>query len=135
MIETANTCTATVSELRRPVLELVPDEMADAELSIDELGARIVGMAGRLAAAMCRWLLLVAEFDARNGPAKFCVGSTGRWLSHYCGISARTARDHVRVARVLAAHAVLAEAFGAGRISYSHVRAIARVAELGSEQL
>jgi hypothetical protein len=135
MIETANTCTATVSELRRPVLELVPDEMADAELSIDELGARIVGMAGRLAAAMCRWLLLVAEFDARDGAGKFCLPSTGRWLTHYCGLSARTAREHVRAARVLAAHAPLIEAMGAGRISYSHLRAIARVAELGEQRL
>src|SRR5882757_7663515 len=49
---------------------------------IDDLGSQIVGLAGRLAAAMCRWLLLVAEFDARDGAAKFGLASTSRWLSY-----------------------------------------------------
>ncbi|MDQ1541147.1 MAG: hypothetical protein QOH29_1873, partial [Actinomycetota bacterium] len=31
------------------------------QLSLDELGERIVDMAGRLAAATSRWLVLVAE--------------------------------------------------------------------------
>src|SRR5882762_11829464 len=95
---------------------------------IDELGSRIVGMAGRLAAAMCRWLLLVAEFDARDGAAKFGLPSTSGWLSYACGLSRRTAIDHVRVARALAAFPALTESMSAGRLSYSHVRAIARVA-------
>src|SRR5882762_3522040 len=70
---------------------------------IDDLGSQIVGLAGRLAAAMCRWLLLVAEFDARDGAARFGLASTARWLSYACGLSRRTAIDHVRVARTLAA--------------------------------
>src|SRR5438034_5138321 len=118
-----------------PVLSPVADDVPDDVLSVHELGSRIVGMAGRLAAATCRWLLLVAEFDARRGFDTFLLPSTGHWLSHYCGLSQRTARDHVRVARVLAAHSVLAEAMSAGRISYSHVRAISRAADLGGEQL
>jgi hypothetical protein len=128
-------CATTVSELHQPVLNVVSDDVPDDALSIDQLGSRIVGMAGRLASAMCRWLLLVADFDARDGAAEVCLPSTARWLSHYCGLSARTAREHVRAARVLAVHRCLAEAMGAGRISYSHVRAIARVAELGDERL
>jgi hypothetical protein len=35
-------------------------------LSLDELGERIVDLPGRLAAATSRWLLLVAELDARE---------------------------------------------------------------------
>jgi hypothetical protein len=115
----------------RPLLSDLPSH----DIDIDELGSRIIGMAGRLAAATCRWLLLVAAFDARRGFDKFLLPSTAHWLSHYCGLSRRTARDHVRVARVLAAHSVLAGAMNAGRISYSHVRAISRAADLGGEQL
>src|SRR5882757_896572 len=103
--------------------------------NIDELGSRIVGMAGRLSAATCRWLLLVAEFDARDGAAKFGLASTARWLSYACGLSRRTAIDHVRVARSLAAFPALTESMSAGRLSYSHVRAISRVARPGEEQL
>ena len=88
-----------------------------------------MALAGRVAAATCRWLLLVAEFDARDGADRYGLASTARWLSHHCGISHRTAQEHVRVARTLAAHPVLAESMSAGRISYSHARAISRVAQ------
>ena len=83
------------------VLTVVDPDRPDEDLSTDELGSRIVGMAGRLAAATCRWLLLVAEFDRREGCARFGVWSTARWLSHHCGIAHRTALDQVRVARAL----------------------------------
>src|SRR5882757_9280973 len=102
---------------------------------IDDLGSRIVGMAGRLSAAMCRWLLLIAEFDACDGAAKFGLPSTSGWLSYACGLSRRTAIDHVRVARALAAFPALVESMSAGRISYSHARAISRVARAGEERL
>jgi hypothetical protein len=119
----------------RPLFPAVSDDLPDEALSLDQLGARIVGMAGRLAAATCRWLLLVAAFDAQQGAHRFCLQSTAHWLGHYCGLSRRTAIEHVRVARALAAHSPLREAMAAGRISFSHVRAITRVAELGDERL
>ena len=99
----------------------------DERTSTDELSQRIVAMAGRIAAATCRWLLLVAEFDDRNGAAGAGMAGTADWLSWACGLSKRTARDHVRTARALAAHPSLATEMQAGRLSYSHVRAISRV--------
>ena len=125
---------APVPELR-PALSLVASDAPDDALSVDELGSRIVGLAGRLAAATCRWLLLVAAFDAREGGTRFGLPSTARWLSHTCGLSRRTAVEHVRVARALAAHPQLAAAMSAGRLSYSHVRAITRVAAPGEDTL
>jgi hypothetical protein len=104
-------------------------------LSLDELGERIVGMAGRLAAATCRWLLLVAEFDAREGYVSFGLVSSAQWLTHSCGIAHRTAVDHVRVARSLAHFDRLAEEMAAGRLSYSQVRAISRIAGPGEHAL
>jgi hypothetical protein len=97
-------------------------------LSVDELGERIVDMSGRLAAGTCRWLLLVAEFDARQGYLSFGLASTAQWLTHACGIAHRTAVEHLRVARSLRAYPRLAEEMGAGRLSFSQVRVISRIA-------
>lgn len=112
-----------------------PGDRAGDETPVQELGAQIVGLAGRLASATCRWLLLVAAFDARDGCAPYGLASTARWLSHACGLSRRTAVDHVRVARALAGFPALADAMSSGRLSYSHVRAIARLARAGEDQL
>ena len=49
------------------VLSVVGSARPDEALSVDELGSQIVALAGRLAAATCRWLLLVAQFDTREG--------------------------------------------------------------------
>jgi hypothetical protein len=77
-------------------------------------------------------LLLIAAFDAREGAYRFGLPSTARWLGYYCGLSQRTAIEHVRVARALAAHPPLADAMSNGWLSFSQVRAISRVAELGA---
>jgi hypothetical protein len=107
--------------------------MSDPDL--DLLADAIVSTAGSLAAATCRWLLLVADFDARNGCARFTMPTTSHWLAYACSLSQRTATDHVRVARALAAHPRLAEEMTAGRLSYSHLRAISRVARPGEGEL
>ncbi|HEY7859115.1 MAG TPA: hypothetical protein VIC82_11515, partial [Candidatus Nanopelagicales bacterium] len=46
--------------------------------------------AGRVASAQCRWLLLVAQFDALDGASEYGLPTTTRWISHHCGIAART---------------------------------------------
>ena len=117
------------------VLRVVGSVGPDDGLSVDELGSRIVALAGRLAAGTCRWLLLVARFDAREGCAAFGLASTARWLGHYCGLAHRTAVEHVRVARALAGFPELAAAMSAGRLSYSQVRAISRLAHGGEHRL
>ena len=91
--------------------------------------------AGRLAATTCSWLLLVADFDARQGYVSFGLASTAQWLTHACGIAQRTAAEHVRVAGSLAQHPRLAQEMGAGRLSFSQVRAISRIAAPGEHQL
>jgi Domain of unknown function (DUF222)/HNH endonuclease len=117
-----------------PLLALVDPDRPDAGLSVEELGSGIVGLAGRIAAATSRWLLLVADFDQREGCARFGLPSTARWLGHHCGLAHRTAVEHVRVARALAKFPRLAEEMSAGRLSYSQVRAISRVPEDGEHR-
>jgi hypothetical protein len=95
--------------------------------SVEELGPWIVDFAGRLAASTARWLVLLAEFDAREGYLTFGLASTAQWLSHACGIAHRTAAEHVRVGRSLRQYPRLAQEMGAGRLSFSQVRAISRI--------
>jgi hypothetical protein len=108
---------------------------SSGELSLDELGARIVDGSGRLAAATCRWLLLVADFDAREAYLTFGLASSAQWLTHACGVAQRTAAEHVRIARSLVLFPKLTEEIGAGRLSFSQVRAISRLAEPGEHAL
>jgi Domain of unknown function (DUF222)/HNH endonuclease len=96
--------------------------------SLDELEREICELAGHIAAATCRWLLLVAEFDQRGGWAEWGVKSCAHWLSWRCSIGLGAAREQVRVGRRLQELPLVREAFGAGELSYCKVRAITRVA-------
>ncbi len=73
----------------------------------------------------------MAQFDARQGYIPFGLVSSAQWLTHACGIAQRTAVEHVRVASSLRHHPRLAEEMAAGRLSYSQVRAISRIAQPG----
>jgi len=63
------------------------------------------------------------------------LASTAQWLTHARGIAHRTAVEHVPVARSLRHYPQLAEEMGAGRLSFSQVRAISRIAEPGEDGL
>ncbi|MGQ0465213.1 MAG: DUF222 domain-containing protein [Sporichthyaceae bacterium] len=100
---------------------------------LEGLGERIVEGAGHLAAATGTWLGMVAEFDRRGGWAGTGIVSCAHWLTWRCGIGAGTAREHVRVARALEGLPLLAAELAAGRLSYSKVRAVTRVANSANE--
>jgi hypothetical protein len=102
-----------------------------SELSVDELADGICLRAGRIAAAQVELLLWIAEFDRREGWGRAGMLSCAHWLSWRIGLSLGTARDQVRVARRLEELPQVAAAFGDGRVSYSKVRAITRVAQDG----
>ncbi|MGH9226197.1 MAG: DUF222 domain-containing protein [Acidimicrobiales bacterium] len=101
--------------------------------STAELGDAVATWAVRTAAAECRWLALLAEFDLREGWSLDGKLSAVEWLVWCCGMSARTARDKVRVAHELNRRPEVAEAFSSGRLSYCKVRAITRVIGAGEE--
>ncbi|MGZ4735777.1 MAG: DUF222 domain-containing protein [Acidimicrobiia bacterium] len=98
------------------------------------LEAEICTLAGHIAAATCRFLLLIGEFDDRGGWRTWECLSAAHWLSWKCGMSTRTAREHVRVAHALQELPVMTEAFAAGQLSYSKVRAMTRVATPKTER-
>jgi hypothetical protein len=107
----------------------------ESERPLPELAAAILSGAVRLAAATAAWLRLVAEFDEREGWAGPGVRSCAHWLAWQCGLGPGAAREHVRVARALRDLPLTESAFAAGRLSYSKVRAITRVAEPASEAM
>src|SRR3954452_22234617 len=103
------------------------------ERPLAELAQEITSGAVRLAAATAAWLLLVAAVDRRQGWAGVGIRSCAHWLAWQCGLSPGAAREHVRVARALTGLPVTAGAFADGRLSYSKVRELTRVADAGTE--
>ncbi len=99
-----------------------------AGMPSERLEAEICSTAAHLAAGTCRFLLLVAEFDRRDGHTAWECRSTAHWLNWKCGIGMHAAREQVRVARRLVELPHVRAAFASGRLSYSKVRAISRVA-------
>ncbi len=85
---------------------------------LERLEAQICELAGHLAAATCRFLVLLGDFDARQGWASWDMSSCATWLSWKCQLSSATAREHVRVARALRDLPVIRAEFAAGRMSY-----------------
>jgi hypothetical protein len=105
----------------------VPGAVPLEGMSTREVETELLGLAGHIAAAECRFLLLLGEFDRRDGWAGDGLRSCAHWLSWRAGMSLRTATEHVRVAHALQNLPKISEAFAAGRISYSKVRAITRI--------
>src|SRR3954452_22428412 len=99
-----------------------------SKLTVAELADGICLRAGRIAAAQAELLTWIAEFDRREGWTGTGLLSCAHWLSWRIGLSPSAAREQVRVARRLEDLPEVAAAFGDGRISYSKVRAVTRVA-------
>jgi hypothetical protein len=99
----------------------------------ESLGDAIAELSAHLNAARSRLVDLIAEFDAAGGWADEGCLSCAHWLNWRCGVSPPAAREQVRVARALAALPRTHAAFAAGRLSYSKVRALTRVATPANE--
>ncbi len=100
-----------------------------SSFTVQELSDGICQRAGRIAAAQAELMTWIAEFDRREGWAGPGMLSMAHWLSWRIGLSPGAAREQVRVCRRLEDLPTIAAAFGDGRLSYSKVRAVTRVAE------
>ena len=101
--------------------------------SIDELAAEICTLTGHINAANHRWLMLIAEFDRRNGWSDGATQSCAHWLNWKCGMGMGAAREKVRVARALESLPKISAAMACGKLSYSKAREITRVASAETE--
>lgn len=103
-------------------------------VSTPDLIDQITELAGHLNAAQARWLALIAEFDRRKAWAEWGVKSCAYWLNWKCGLDLGAAREKLRVAHTLERLPRIAECMAAGRLSYSKVRAMTRVADESNEE-
>lgn len=103
-------------------------------LTDDALEHRLAALAGHLAATQASFLAHVLELDMRGLWGRLGLRSAAHYLSWRLGLGLGTARQHVRVAYALLDLPTVAAAFAEGRLSYSKVRAITRVATPANEK-
>ena len=113
------------------LVELEPAVLAG--VVTERLEAEICALAGHLAAGTARWVLMIAEYDNRQGWAGWGCQSAANWLSWKCGVGMHASREKLRVGHALATLPVIRTAFERGELSYSQVRAITRVAGARNE--
>lgn len=100
---------------------------------LEQLESRLVASFRDATQAEHRFLVLLREFDLRQGWRESGNNDCAEWLNWRCGISRTTAQEKVRVARTLWLLPQIDEAFRRGDLSYSKVRALTRVATDGTE--
>ena len=103
--------------------------------SVDELDVAIGRLVRQMNADSYRLLVLVREFDDRFGWKKWSFKSCAEWLAWRSSIGLSAAREKVRSAHALRALPAISAAFAEGRLSYSKVRALTRVAHDHDEDL
>lgn len=104
-----------------------------AAMATERLEAEITELAGHLAAASCRLLLMIAEMDRRGSWASWGAKSCAHWLNWQIGLEIGAAREKVRVAHAIGTLPEIRDAFSRGLLSYSKVRALTRVATAETE--
>ncbi len=117
-----------------PHLQLVKiDGSSKRHREIEELDAAIGKMSHAINAANYELMILIREFDERAGWAKWGFTDALSWLMWRCDLSAGTARDKLRIAHALKELPLMSDAFADGKLSYTKVRAITRVATPANE--
>ncbi|HUP22183.1 MAG TPA: DUF222 domain-containing protein [Thermoanaerobaculia bacterium] len=106
---------------------------ASSSARIDQLGDEIAELAAHIGAATHRLLVLLREFDGREGWSSG-FRSCAHGLSWRTGIDLGAAREKVRVARALGDLPLISEAMRCGELSFSKVRALTRVAAAATEE-
>ena len=106
--------------------EIDPD--SSCSISLSGLADEITQLSAHLDASTYQLLKLIAEFDEREGWGGVGIKSCAHWLNWKCGMNLGAAREKVRVARSLPGLPNISTALREGRVSYSKVRAMTRMA-------
>ncbi len=102
---------------------------------IEGLADRIAESAAHIDAATHSLIRDIGILDASEGWHRMGASSCANYLSWRIGLGRGAAREKVRVARALPALPAIDAAFASGRVSYSKVRAMTRVATPDNEAL
>ena len=118
------------------VMSRTSTDYTSAELrSVDDLDAEIGGLVRQMNIECYRMLVLVREFDDRFAWKKWAFKNCTEWLAWRSEISRSAAREKLRTAHALRSLPAISAAFAEGRLSYSKVRALTRVAHRQDEDL
>jgi len=102
--------------------------------SLDQLEEDIISLSSHINATEYEFLVLVREFDLRQGWKAYHFNNCAEWLNMKCGISPGTAREKIRVANALFDLTATSLAFQKGDLSYSKARALTRIATPRNEE-
>ena len=115
------------------VAPAVAEPAADLQPSPAELHRQFQQAAAFANRNTYRLLVLIRQMDACEGYEAYGCSTLAHYLELVCGITRIAARERIRVAFALEELPAIAQAFEAGEISYSKVRAVARVATSESD--
>ena len=122
--------------MSRPAVDSAADSADSIQNStVDELDAAISRLVRQMNCECYRMLVLVREFDDRFAWKKWAFKNCAEWLAWRSEISLSAAREKMRTAHALRRLPAISAAFADGRLSYSKVRALTRVAHIRDEDL
>ena len=101
--------------------------------NLDQLEGDIISLSSHINAAEYEFLVLVREFDLRQGWKPYHFNNCAEWLNMKCGIAPGTAREKMRVANALFDLTATSQAFQKGELSYSKARELTRIATPSNE--
>ena len=107
--------------------------LSERRVAIDDLEQSIVKLFASIHAATYQVLVQIREFDERAGWLQWGFENCAQWLHWRCDLSPNAARERVRMAHALKVLPETSSAFESGRLSYSKVRALVRVATPANE--
>jgi len=118
------------------VVHDAPPDLArsrEKRAEVEAMGERIAELSAYIQAATYRLLVILREFDERNG-WNGGFRSCAHWLNWRTGLNLGAAREKVRVAHALAELPRMSAAMERGEVSYSKVRALTRIATPETEE-
>ncbi len=114
---------------------VIPFETQSDLSTGEQLGNRIAELNAYLNVAQAEFLELLREFDEQRYWEDLGFTSCAHWLNFKCGIGFNAARERLRMAHALVQLPKIREGFREGRLSFSKVRAMTRVATPENEDL
>ena len=109
--------------------------LAAHRLEVDKLEDSIIRHCHRINSATYDLLVDLREFDQRAGFLRAGFDNCVDWLHWRCDIGLSAAREKVRVAQAILVLPTISSAFAEGRLAYSKVRALTRVANKENERV
>jgi hypothetical protein len=114
-------------------MSVICEERVSSDESGPSLRALVVAAGVRWAAGQRQLVRLVIELDASGEWTLDGSATCAHWVADALDVEVCTAREWLRIARSLAGLPVVDASFEAGRLSYSKVRALTRVATPDNE--